>query len=321
LTQRITQGHRTHGDRVTPMMYVKLFGSPTVVTDDGSVSVTDLGGVKPRQILEILALSAGSPVPKDRLAELLWDGQPPKSYVATLEGYVCVLRRRLGQGRGRRAALATTTNGYLLDPTMVRVDLTEFRALAESALSAPPAKAVELSRQALALVTGELLVTEAYADWAEHERALVRHEVVTACTRAAGWALQVGDVDLALTMGRRAVQMDPIAEAAWRYKMQALRASGRRGEALRAYAKLRKAMTSELGIEPGAESRALYLELLQNETAAAGPGTGNEHVEVSTLLGLLRQALEAIPGVDVPLADDPLAEVAVRWLRVSAAAA
>src|SRR4051794_29501900 len=104
LTQRITQGQRTDGDRVPPMMYVKLFGSPTVVTDHGSVSVTDLGGVKPRQILEILALSAGSPVPKDRLAELLWDGQPPKSYVATLEGYVCVLRRRLGQGRGRRAA-------------------------------------------------------------------------------------------------------------------------------------------------------------------------------------------------------------------------
>jgi DNA-binding SARP family transcriptional activator len=301
------------------MMYVKLFGSTAVVTQEGAVAVTDLGGVKPRQILEILALSAGSPVPKDRLAELLWEGAPPKSYVGTLESYVCVLRRRLGQGRGRRSALATTSNGYLLDPTMVGVDLTEFRALAAAALTASPADAVELSQQALALVTGDLLATEAYADWADHERALVRREVVTACTRAAGWALQVGDVDLALTMGRRAVQMDPIAEAAWRYMMQALQASGRRGEALRAYAELREAMTSELGMEPGAESRALYLELLQDETAAA-PGTGNEHMEVSTLLGLLRQALEAIPGIDVPPVDDPLAEIAVRWLRVNAAA-
>src|SRR4051812_18044022 len=98
------------------MMHVKLFGSTAVVIEDGAVAVTDLGGVKPRQILEILALSAGAPVPKDRLAELLWGGAPPKSYVGALERYVCVLRRRLGQGRGRGGGVGATSNRDLLGP-------------------------------------------------------------------------------------------------------------------------------------------------------------------------------------------------------------
>ena len=46
-----------------------------------------LGGVKPRQILAILALAAGRPVSKEHLADLLWDGEPPKGYRGTLESY------------------------------------------------------------------------------------------------------------------------------------------------------------------------------------------------------------------------------------------
>ena len=98
------------------MLQIRLFGPTVVLTDGDNSQVSDLGGVKPRQILEILAANPGAPVTKDRLADLLWDGEPPKSYVGTLESYVCVLRRRLGLGPGRTSPLATTSNGYLLDP-------------------------------------------------------------------------------------------------------------------------------------------------------------------------------------------------------------
>ena len=60
------------------MLEIRLFGATTASTAQGTVGV-DLGGVKPRQILEILAVSAGAPVPKDHLADLLWDGRPPRS--------------------------------------------------------------------------------------------------------------------------------------------------------------------------------------------------------------------------------------------------
>jgi DNA-binding SARP family transcriptional activator len=98
------------------MIDIRLFG-PTVISGAGTRLVgSDLGGSKPRQLLEMLALDLGTPIPKDLLAERLWDGRPPASYIATVESYVCSLRRRLGLVGGRRGPLATTHHGYLLDP-------------------------------------------------------------------------------------------------------------------------------------------------------------------------------------------------------------
>src|SRR4051794_5825451 len=94
------------------LMYVTLFGVTTVLSEDKSGAITEFGGGKPREILEILAVAGGAPVAKDRLGELLWDGAPPKSWLATLESYISVLRRRLGCAPGRHSELATTTNGY-----------------------------------------------------------------------------------------------------------------------------------------------------------------------------------------------------------------
>jgi hypothetical protein len=111
------------------MIDIKLFG--TTVVDDGTSQVagTALGGVKPRQLLEMLATELGNPLSKDLLAERLWEGKPPATYIATIESYVCVLRQHARLGRGRTAALATTTSGYLLDPEQVSVDLVQVREL------------------------------------------------------------------------------------------------------------------------------------------------------------------------------------------------
>ena len=110
------------------MIYVKVLG-PTVVEVDGErLPEAALGG-RLRQVLEILAVNAGQPVPKEVLADHIWDGSPPPTYLGTLESYVCVLRKRLGLAGGRRSSLATRDRGYVLDGPDVRVDLEDFRAL------------------------------------------------------------------------------------------------------------------------------------------------------------------------------------------------
>src|SRR4051794_19733562 len=93
------------------MIEISLFGQ-VCVRADGQV-VDGLSG-KQRQILAILALDAGSPVSKERLADLLWQGSPPVSYIGTLDSYVCVLRRSLGLKAGRSSQLAPTEAGFLL---------------------------------------------------------------------------------------------------------------------------------------------------------------------------------------------------------------
>ena len=58
------------------MVRIEIFGSTTVHVGGHVVTGTQMGGVKPRQILELLALEAGTPVPKDRLVDLVWSGHP-----------------------------------------------------------------------------------------------------------------------------------------------------------------------------------------------------------------------------------------------------
>src|SRR4051794_41958101 len=91
---------------------IKLFGTTTVVLSDGS-TVTELGGIKPRQILEMLAASAGTPISKDRLVEQLWGENPPRTYNATLGSFISLLRRRWGVSRGCGSPLSTPPTGLL----------------------------------------------------------------------------------------------------------------------------------------------------------------------------------------------------------------
>jgi DNA-binding SARP family transcriptional activator len=282
------------------MIRIKLFG-PTVVEGNGvRRSAADLGGGKPRQILEMLALEPGTPVSKDLLAERLWEGQPPPSYIATLESYICVLRRRLDLGRGKTAALATTHSGYVLDPEQVEVDVAKAHALladAPDGAAASPARVL----QALELITGTLLINEPYATWANQEREAFAAQLSTACTQAARRASVQGDASTALRLARVAVHQSHFSEAAWQELMRALWRSGERSEALRAYADLRAGMLDELGVEPGAVSRRLYVAILRGSSLATA--RENDRHELHTLLRLLRQAFEA--GADADDRSEP----------------
>ena len=288
-------------------MRVSLFGPTTVELADGTV-VTDLGGIKPRQVLEMLALSVGTPVSKERLADQLWNGEPPRSYIGTLESYMSLIRRRLNVARGRGSAIATTSAGYVLDPLQVEVDVDQFRRLVQPTARTAPSTLLARTQEATQLVTGDLVAGEAYADWAVTERTLFSSEFVLACQRGAETALDLGQPDAAVELARRAIRCDPVNETSWQLLIRGLGAAGARNEALRAYLDFRRILVDELGSEPGPATRALYLELLQDDADSAA--TQATPSEVKVLLRLLRNALETIPGVDLPRSDNSLGEIA-----------
>ena len=269
------------------MIDIKILG-PTVITGAGGrLAASDFGGSKPRQLLEMLALDLGTPLPKDLLAERLWDGRPPASYIATVESYVCALRRRLGLVGGRRGPLATSNHGYLLDPDHVRVDVSTVRALL-----AGEGPDVAL---AVDLLSGDLLVDEPYAPWANSARESFDEVLAAACTRAAAAANQRNEFTLAVRMAREATQRTYLAEPPVRELMRALNDSGERTQALQAYQALRAGMLDELGLEPAGETQDIYLSILRGNPADADRASDRD--EVRTLLELLRRALEGDSGV------------------------
>ena len=295
-------------------LYIHVCGTTRVVDDEGIV-IDKLGGVKPRQVLEILALSLGRPVSKDRIADLLWDGAPPPSYVTTLESYVCLLRRLLGI-KGRDSAIRTTTTGYLLRADAARVDVLEARdGLLTAARTADPDARAVLVDEAIELLRGEMLASEPHAAWAQSHRASHERDVASWCAEASEAMYALGDTRLAWRLGRFVTERDPLSERAWQVQIKALAAEGRAAEALHMYSRLRAVMLEELGTTPSPESQRLYAELLRRCGDESRESTGGR--ELRALIRLLRQALEAFPGVRVPDGDEDLTRIAVRVLEVA----
>jgi|tagenome__1003787_1003787.scaffolds.fasta_scaffold20915812_2 DNA-binding SARP family transcriptional activator len=300
------------------MIEIKLFGQTSAVVNGVAIPASGLSA-KQRRILEILALNAGSPVPKERLADLLWEGNPPASYVGTLDSYVCVLRRTLGLGAGRSSLLATTPVGYVLDTgTEVTVDLCEFLRLAHTAAESLGEQALASTEAALDLVRGELLADVLYADWAVRAREVFDRSLVEVCLRGAQRANALGQSGTAERFARLAVERDRVCEDGWRQLMLAHWFSGRRGRALAAYGELRAAIADEVGDEPSNESYQLYLTILRDASEVDERHLEDERTELTTLLRLLRQALDCMPGVRAPARDAALSEVAMRALAGAA---
>lgn len=291
------------------MLEIRLFGNTTVRTTTGDVVGSQLGGIKQRQILELLALAEGAPVTKDRLARALWGESPPTSAAATLETYVCVLRGRIGAGTRARSPIVTTSAGYRLDLDGVTVDLHECRSLLAMVATADDEPALALTRRALVLCERPLLASETRAGWADQAREEFRHVLAVACGRASRGALALGDPGGAVELATRATDLEPFDEGRTRDLMRALSADGRRASALRAFADLRRRLVDELGVGPGPQTRALYVQVLTDD-AEKGQGAIPSKVEVRGLVELLRETLAGMPGVDTGAVDRALALVA-----------
>jgi SARP family transcriptional regulator, regulator of embCAB operon len=253
------------------VLHVRLFGTTGVVDAARVLGPADFGGIKPRRLLEALALGRGHAVTKDRLVDVLWGEHPPRNHVATLESYVSVLRRRLQPGTpARRSVIRTVPGGYLLDPAGACTDLDVFDTVVALAGRAPRPVAWHLMERASALGALGLLPSSDAGSWVEPVRSDYRQRALSAALRGGELALACDAVDGAARLARRALGLDYLCEPAWRLLMRAYAAAGRRDAAVRAYVECRRLLRSELGLEPAQETRSVLLGLVNRPPSRTG---------------------------------------------------
>jgi DNA-binding SARP family transcriptional activator/TolB-like protein len=213
---------------------------------------------KARALLAILALSNGEPVPRARLAELLWSRRGEDQQRGSLRQAL----HELGE------ALAPVGPPLLLptrDAVALRSDLVW-------------ADAVEVLRpgtgqpQALALVNGLLLadldgLDAAFDAWLAQQRRRLQD---AAAVRAAGLLAAATDPQAAAAAARRLIEIDPVHEGGWRALIRALSDLGDRGGALAAYEQCRALLTQRFGVPPSPETERLA-QTLRDEGAAPAP--------------------------------------------------
>jgi DNA-binding SARP family transcriptional activator len=244
---------------------IRLFG-PLAIEGARTLGPRDLGGSRPKQVLEILLTARGHRVPTDRLADLLWGEQLPQNAAGSLQTFVSVLRRHLASDRERaRELVVTEAEAYRFATDLVDFDLDQFDALLERSAHEPTRFARHSLEEALGLVRGDVLEDEPYADWAQGLRSTYQGRVLGASLEAADAALAEVDYAGALAHTEAAVALDRFSERAHRTAMLALYALGRRYDALETYRRFRTRLDEELGLDPSAETRALESAILRQE--------------------------------------------------------
>lgn len=290
--------------RPVAIAQIRLFGPLSVTIGERRLGPRDFDGVKPKQLLEILLIGRGNPVPKDRLAELLWGDDLPQNVSASVETYVSVLRRSLDPvGDVGRRLILTQREAYSVDLSRIDLDLDEFNHNLEQAESSSGKERQRYLERALTLAKEELLADEPYAEWAVRLRDHYEQRVGEAAVEAARTAAESSEWKSAHRLAERAISVDPWNEPAYRLSMIALVGRGRRHDALRTFGRLEGAL-EELGVEPEASTLGLVSDIRS--------GADAERLSSEVLVGEEPEEAEAKPPgreMRILLVEDNAADV------------
>ncbi|WP_393058535.1 BTAD domain-containing putative transcriptional regulator [Streptomyces sp. LN549] len=247
-------------------MHIALLG-PLEIIDDDNVRFR-LPGEKLRAIVAVLALSPGKVVSRDELIDELWEEHPPRDAVNSLQGHIARLRRllvtRIGQ-ESLRGLVQTTPAGYSLQVPGTHVDALRFTALVEGAaplLERDPESALATLDSALALWRGPALYDTGQGLICRMAYAHLEETRLIAQERRIDSQLDLGMHQVAIPELERLHMRHPLREHFCRQLMTALFRSGRQCEAINAYSRTRQRLVRDLGLEPGAQLRDTFDEIL-----------------------------------------------------------
>jgi len=229
-----------------------------------------LGGPRQRAVLARLGLVAGQVVTVDRLVDDVWGGAPPATAVNTLQSYVSLLRRALGDA----TRLRREGPGYLLAVDRRQLDAARFEEGAQAGracLGDDPATALALLDRALDEWRGPALADVADEEWAR--AAIVRWEELRLAAVESRFDALLALGRHAETIGEleRAADEFPLREGLARRLMMALYRSGRQADALRVFNRTRELLADELGLDPTPDLVALQTAILNHDPALAAP--------------------------------------------------
>jgi DNA-binding SARP family transcriptional activator len=231
---------------------------------------------KPRKVLAMLTVHADQVVPMASLFEELWGEDIPRSANTTVQTYILHLRNLIGAALASagepveaKRILVTYPGGYLLDTMGGRVDVREFDKLAALGHRARELGDFEAASRhftdALAIWRGRALVDVQTGPLLEVEAHRLEEARLNVLDRR---------IDADLRLGRHHELLGELAGLVGRYRtheglhahlMLALYRSGRRGEAIDVYRRMRTGLVNELGLEPSPSLRRLQHAILMSD--------------------------------------------------------
>jgi DNA-binding SARP family transcriptional activator len=246
-----------------------------------------LQGLRQRTLLAVLLTEAGSVVSNDRLAELVWDGEPPGDAHGTIQVYVSKLRRTLAPPASPHAAdhvLVTRSPGYMLDAPKDAIDASRFTRVCDDAAGhlreGRAHEALGLLDDGLSWWRGEPYADFTFFGFAQSEIARLTELRWRALEDRAEALMALGQHRRAAPELDGLVKAAPLRERLRAQLALALYRSGRQADALRCLAEGRATLAEELGLEPSPELQRLEQQILTH-APALGQEPESAHVVIS----------------------------------------
>ena len=237
---------------------------------DGALAVDegDFRGKQDRLVFAFLASERFRPVGAEELAEALWPDASAAVWKNGLSPIVSRLRSlvRLPPLSPAEILISSNSGAYQLHLALGSwVDVEAVTCAVDEAEGAlrtgdmrrawgPALVAVTIAnREFLPGIDGE---------WVDSQRRKLQRQLLRALECLCRVWLWNREFALAVEAGTQLVALDAFREGSQQLLMQAHAANGNRGEAVKLYHRFRALLADELGTAPGADTEALYLELL-----------------------------------------------------------
>jgi DNA-binding SARP family transcriptional activator len=244
-------------------MEYRILGPLEALDGDRQIS---LGGTRQRAVLALLLLHGNETLTRDVLIDRLWGDDAPATAAKVLQNCVSALRKELPA-----ETIRTVGGAYALELKPDELDRDRFERLlgegrAALADGAYP-EAAELLRAALALWRGSPLADLSYESFAQDEISRLDELHITAIEDRIDAELALGRHEDAVPELEALVGRHPLRERPRGQLMLALYQGGRQAEALEVYRAARRALLTELGIEPSRALQDLERSILAHDPA------------------------------------------------------
>ena len=252
------------------MLHVTLLGGQAI-TEDGTGSVR-MRSSRTVALIAFLAVHAGSPQARQRIAGLFWPDSTDAQALTNLRRELHNLRHVLAD---EPSLVVTSRDLCWRDSEGCRVDARIFDIECKAALAAAAAGDSEgiLAHAACAIAQygGELL-PGMYDDWLLDARSELERHCVDLCDLLCETRARRGDLAGAVNAARRRIQLQPLEEAGYRTLMLLQADLGDRAGAVSTYHHCASVLERELGVVPGPATRqALQRLMAQVDPAGTGP--------------------------------------------------
>ncbi|MFE4311749.1 BTAD domain-containing putative transcriptional regulator [Streptomyces sp. NPDC056517] len=233
----------------------------------GETPIT-IGSPQQQALLVALLLRSGRVASTHELIVSVWGEEPPSSALASLRTYVWRLRQLLEEDSAEPRLLLSQPDGYRMVAPPLSVDLHRAEQLAVDAGRARAGGDGEacgrLLAEALGLWQGAPLAGVP-GPYAEQQRARFTELRIGLEEERFAHELQAGRYGAVIPDLTVFTQEHPLQERPYGFLMRALYASGRQADALAVYARARRVLAEELGVDPGPELTALHERVLAGD--------------------------------------------------------